>query len=212
VCEVTSNDPKLADPDVALMLRAKDGDLRGFEQLFSKHSKALVNFVKRFVPNAAVAEELSQEIFLKIYRARSAYEPRSRFKTFLYRIATNHCLNELRRGHYRERFESIDQGLETDDGRVRTEISDVRPGSQAVLEAAELSTAVEAAISALPETQRAALLLLRYQGLSYEEIAEALELSIPAVKSLLNRAKTALKERLAPYLGEDDELRVQRKA
>ena len=171
-----------ADPDVALMLRAKAGDLRSFEELFHKHAKLLVNFVMRFVHNPALAEEIGQEVFLKVYRARTSYEPRSRFKTFLYRIATNHCLNELRRGEHRERFDSVDETVDTEDGRLRVDLRDPGPGSQAVLEAQELQEALEAAIARLPESQRAALLLLRQQGLSYEEIGQAMELSVPAVK------------------------------
>ena len=197
------SEPFLEDPDVKLMLRVRAGDRKSFERLFLNYSKPLMNFVRRFVGSQAVAEEVAQEVFLKVYRARGSYEPRSRFSTFLFRVATNHCLNELRRGEHRQKIEPFDRDLETEDGLLRSEIGDPGPGPEELVQAERLSRAVERAIGALPETQRAALLLLRYHGQSYEEIALALDLSVPAVKSLLNRAKTALRERLSPYLTED---------
>lgn len=190
------------------MLRARAGDLGSFEELFRKYMKPLMNFVRRFTGSQAVAEELTQDIFLKVYRARAGYEPKSRFSTYLYRVATNHCLNELRRGEWKARFDPIDASSEAQEGRASAELPDPAPSAEAIAESSQLCAAVEAALASLPENQRAAILLLRYQGLSYEEIAEALGSSVPAVKSLLNRAKNALKDRLAPYLGEDDELRV----
>lgn len=207
---MAETDAKVLDADSELMLRARGGDLRSFEMLFRKYAKGIMNFVRRFVGSQAVAEELTQEIFLKLYRAREEYQPLSRFSTYLYRVATNHCLNELRRGHYRARFEPVEGSA--DDGEPGAQLADGSPGAEELALARELVDAVEAALQSLPDSQRAALLLLRYEGLSYEEIAEALELSVPAVKSLLNRAKTSLKERLAGYLGEGDELhRVQGK-
>jgi RNA polymerase sigma-70 factor (ECF subfamily) len=207
--EVAPIDGRATDVDVELMLRARDGDLRSFEDLFRKYSRSLMNFVRRFVSSPAVAEELTQDIFLKVYRARASYEPRSKFSTFLYRVATNHCLNELRRGEHKGRFEAADAPGEDGEGR---QLADAAPGAEDLVAAQQLSDAVEDALRALPESQRAALLLLRYQGMSYEDIAASMDLSVPAVKSLLNRAKTGLRERLAAHLGDEDELvRVQGK-
>jgi RNA polymerase sigma-70 factor (ECF subfamily) len=194
------------DPDAELMLLVQGGDVRSFERLFQRHAKPLCNFVRRFIGSAAVAEEWTQEIFLKVYRARERWEPRARFRTFLYRVATNHCLNELRRGVHRAQHESLDGAGDASDERPARELAAEQPSAHEIVDAGRLSEAVESAITALPESQRAALLLLRYEGMSYDEIAAAMELSIPAVKSLLNRAKTSLRERLQPFLGAPDEL------
>ena len=195
------------DEDVALMRRTQAGEPRAFERLFQRHARPVMNFVRRFAPSHAVAEEWTQDVFLKVYRARDSWEPRAKFRTFVLRVATNHCLNELRRGVHRAHHESMDAQSSSDEAPRHELVSDAA-GSDALVHAGRLSVAVDQAIQSLPDNQRAALLLLRFDGQSYEEIGVALNMSVPAIKSLLNRAKTSLRSRLGAFLGAEDELPV----
>ena len=188
------------DPDAALMLAFQRGDESAFRALYERHARAMVGYCHRFVKDAARAEELAQDVFVKLYRASHRYSPSARFKTFLYRVATNHCLNELRRGVYA----ALPAGPELDeDGRPQAPDLDALPSPDAsphqALEAARLSGAVGRLLDGLPEKQRAAFVLCRFEGLSYEEIAETLETSVSAVKSLVHRATVAAAAALAPF-------------
>jgi RNA polymerase sigma-70 factor (ECF subfamily) len=181
------------DPDAALMVAFQRGDEAAFRTLFERHARSMVAFCHRFVRDTARAEELAQDVFLKLHQAAPRYRPSARFKTFLHRIAANHCLNELRRGEYaaREEADAGRQDIEALPGRGAT------PEQEAVAEA--LGRAVEALLLRLPEKQRAAFALRRFEGLSYEEIAEVLEVSVPAVKSLIHRATVAAADALGPH-------------
>lgn len=179
------------DADSQLMLAFREGDPASFERLFQKHKRGVVAFAQRYTRRLDEAEELAQEIFVKCYLAAPSYEPRAKFTTFLYRIARNHCLNEVRRPA--RRFGN--QPYDTD-----SEAASSGADPEAQLAGRALSAALDRELAALPENQRSALLLCRQHGMSYEEIAETLDASISAVKSLLNRAKKRLAERLAPYL------------
>ncbi len=182
------------------MLAVKDGDRQAFATLFQRYSKPLHNFVCRFVGNPSVAEELVQEIFFKIYRAADRYQPRGRFSTFLYRVATNHCLNEVRRADYKNRFESIEQAADPSYSGARMELTDHhRPSAEKLLYGQRLAFKIQEILNKLPNNQRAALLLHRMEGLSYLEIAETLELTVGAVKSLIHRAKKTLEKQLEAY-------------
>ncbi len=189
------------DPDAALMLAFQGGDEAAFRALFEKHGRATMAFCQRFVKDAARAEELAQDVFLKLHASADRYEPSARFTTFLYRIATNHCLNEVRRGEYRTRPE-VDPASE--DGAPLD--PDALPGSGATPEemarGQALSRDVDAMLAALPESQRAALVLARFEGLSYEEIADVLGTTVPAVKSLVHRATVSAARALAAWSGE----------
>jgi RNA polymerase sigma-70 factor (ECF subfamily) len=182
------------DPDAALMLAFQGGDHAAFRFLFEKYGRAMVAFCHRFVRDSARAEDLAQDVFLKLHASAGAYRPTARFKTYLYRIATNHCLNELRRGEYAA-ARSRERDPEGDD-------LDQLPGGEATPEqhatAAALGRAVERLLASLPDKQRAAFVLCRFEGLSYEEIGEALGTSVSAVKSLVHRATVAAAEALAP--------------
>lgn len=180
-------DPR--DPDIDTMLRVKAGDIAAFESLVHKHQKNVLNLVYRYLGDATYAEDVAQEVFLKVYRARAGYEPKAKFSTWLYRVTVNHCLNEIRsRRSQPPRMEIVDDLApgETEEDRLTRQ---------------EIQHAVKAAIDALPENQRMAVILARYEDLSYEEIAETMQVSLEAVKSLLHRAKDALKEKLARYVG-----------
>ncbi len=190
-----------SDPDAALMLAFQGGDERAFRTLFDRHGRAMVSFCHHYVRNAARAEELAQDVFLKVHRSAPRYQPTARFKTWLYRIAANHCLNELRRGEYSVRRESAPR-----DGDEPLDLDTLPSGGATPEETAmgeALATAVHALLARLPEKQRTAFVLCRLEGLSYEDIAEVLETSVSAVKSLLHRATVAAAEALAPWSAPD---------
>lgn len=190
---------KGVDDDSRLMMSIKKGDRAAFQTLFRKYSRPLHHFVFRFVGNAAVAEEMVQEIFFKIYRAADKYEPRGRFTTYLYRVATNHCLNEVRKADYREKFDSLDQA-QSDDERGGIVLPDKEQASADVLFWAQtMAHKLQELLVELPENQRVALLLNRLEGLSYQEIADVLDVSVGAVKSLLHRARHTLRDRLEEW-------------
>jgi len=196
-----AHDPsETVDEDAALMLRLRDGDRAAFSQLYDRNVRTVVNFAFRFVPDRAKAEELTQEIFLKLFRSAGAYEPRARFKTFLFRIAANHCLNERRRGVYKAEAAMP----RTDEGESIVEA--VAPACESPDEALagkDLESALGKAIAALPERERVAFTLCRFEGMAYKDIALALDTSEPAIKSLIHRATVAVAERLAPVVGQN---------
>lgn len=182
------------DPDAALMLAFQRGDAAAFRTLFERHARAMVAFCHHLVRDPARAEELAQDVFVKLHQAAPRYAPTARFKTFLYRIASNHCLNELRRGEHGARRAGADAGAAD---------PDALPSALATPEEAARGAALERAVgellARLPEKQRAALVLCRLEGLSHEEIAEVLDTSVPAVKSLVHRATVAAADALAPW-------------
>jgi RNA polymerase sigma-70 factor, ECF subfamily len=184
------------DPDAALMLAFQRGDEGAFRVLFERHATAMVRFCHHFVRDAARAEELAQDVFVNVYRAAGRYRPSARFKTFLYRIASNHCLNELRRGEYAARAAEARPGEAPADPDA---LPSHAPAPDAVAEGAALERAVGALLERLPEKQRAALVLCRLEGLSYEEIADVLDTTVGAVKSLVHRATVAAAQALAPF-------------
>jgi RNA polymerase sigma-70 factor (ECF subfamily) len=184
------------------MLRFKAGDLEAFEVLFARHVRAVVNFAYRFVRSRAVAEELAQEVFLRVHDSAAGYRPEAKFTTWLYRIATNVCLNEVRKPRFRAVHESID-GDPSGDGSEPMDLPDSgRDGPERVLQKRAVAQALKEALDRLPEKQRVAFVLGKYQELSYAEISEVMQISEKAVKSLIHRAKEALAQRLRPLLPE----------
>ena len=189
------------DTDAQLMLRFKAGEVDAFEALFSRHCGALVSFAYRFVRNREVAEELAQEVFLRVHDAAPKYRADAKFTTWLYRIATNICLNEVRRPGFRAGHESLDSAQDPD--RRPAEIVDnSRPSADVLIQRRAISDALRKALAQLPEKQRAAFILNKYQELSYAEVAEVLGVTEKAVKSLIHRAKEALASMLQPILTE----------
>jgi RNA polymerase sigma-70 factor, ECF subfamily len=180
--------------DAELMLRAKNGDEASFGLLLARQRGPVVHFLYRMVGNQAVAEELGQEVFLRVHRARNTYEPAARFTTWLFRIATHVALNYLRDRKGDRRVESLDADSREAHNR---QIADARPNmEQEMLRQARLER-VRKAVQDLPETQRAAVLMHKYQEMGYAQIAGALGCSESAVKSLLFRAYESLRGRLA---------------
>jgi len=184
------------DPDVELMLRFQNGDLAAFEALFARHSRALVSFAYRFVRNLAVAEELAQDTFLRVHDAANGYRASARFTTWLYRIATNVCLNEVRRPRFRAVHQSLDGPQDDPDMRPLELIDSRSDDPLALIHEKTVARALRTALAHLPEKQRLAFILNKYQELSYAEVAEVMRTSEKAVKSLIHRAKEALAARL----------------
>ncbi len=182
------------DCDAQLMLRVKEGDSASFAALLDRHRAPLVRFLYRMVQNRAVAEELAQEVFLRVFRSRSSYEPAAKFTTWLFRIATHLALNALRDGKNergQERLDAVGAGLP-----VR-HVSDKRPSAEQTMLREARFDEVRRAVAALPAKQRAAVLMHKYEEMEYAQIAKALGCSESAVKSLIFRAYETLRARLA---------------
>ncbi|HTY61872.1 MAG TPA: RNA polymerase sigma factor [Acidobacteriota bacterium] len=189
----------IEDSDAGLMLRFKDGDAEAFTQLFARHTRPIINFAYRFVRNRGLAEDLAQEIFLRVYEAGAGYQAKAKFTTWLYRIATNVCLNEIRKPHVRTALKNMEDG----GGIPETEISHTASApvqADRLLEQQTVSRALKRSLDELPEKQRAAFILNKYQELSYGEVADIMKISEKAVKSLIHRAKETLAEKLKPLL------------
>src|SRR5215475_687708 len=182
------------DYDAELMLRVKDGDGASFGLLLEKHRSAVIHFLYRMVQNHAVAEELAQEVFLRVYRSRSTYEPTAKFTTWLFRIATHLALNALRDGKNERSQERLD--ADTSDLPTRQVADQRQTVEQHMVYQARLEE-VRKAVATLPEKQRAAVLMHKYEEMEYSQIARVLSCSESAVKSLLFRAYETLRARLA---------------
>ena len=180
--------------DAELMLRVRDGDQASFGLLLERHRGAVIRFLYRMVQSQAVAEELAQEVFLRVYKSRGTYEPAAKFTTWLFRIATHLGLNWIRDGRNEKLQESLDQ--ETEEGTFRQVPDRGRTVEQELLYQAKLRE-VRQAIESLPAKQRAAVLMHKYEEMEYCEIANVLSCSESAVKSLLFRAYEHLRSRLA---------------
>jgi len=182
--------------DVALMARVGAGDHAAFRALVERHQNAVVGTVAKMLGNPADAEDIAQQVFLRIWRHAAQYRPEAKFTTYLFTIARNLVFNESRR-RSRRREVSADEREENAHLQVAVDES-TQPDAEVLR--AELQQAVDAAIAGLPEAQRMAVVLRRYEQMPYEEIAVVLELSLPAVKSLLFRARTTLRSALRDYL------------
>lgn len=183
-----------SDPDVELMLAFCAGDDSAFDPLFNRWGRPLLRFLERMVDDSATAEELVQEAFLRVHRARERYRPDARFSTWLYRIATNLALNELRRPHRTRPHTSSNAGTEDSDGSspsISQLVSNL-PAADQQLDVRRRTGHVERALSLLPERQRVALWLSAVEGMPYAEIAQSLDTTEKSVKALIHRARVAL--------------------
>ncbi len=181
------------DDDVRSMLAFRDGDERAFDALFRRWAGPVLRYLERLVRDRAVAEELVQEAFLRVHRSRERYRPDARFSTWLYTIATNLARNEMRRPFRRALHESTDP----EPGEAPRELASTGPAVDDVAHARRTSAELERALEELPERQRAALWLSAVEGLSYAEVAQALETTEKSVKSLVHRARAGLVDRMA---------------
>lgn len=166
------------------MLRTAQGDKAAFATLFDRHQARVVRFCHRFVLNRAHAEELAQDIFVKVYRSAKRYQPSAQFKTYLFRVATNHCLNEVRR----QGVVQVEAKVTDDEGPSVLDSTPADDSPHADLEAKRLEACVHDALASLSPRERAAFAMCRFEGLPYRDIAQALEATESAVKSLIHRA------------------------
>jgi RNA polymerase sigma-70 factor (ECF subfamily) len=185
------------DPDTALMLKVREGDGPSFDQLLKRHRSGVVNHLYRLVNNNRdIAEELAQEVFIRVYRSRTRYQPDAKFTTWLFRITTNVALNWRRDTRREAAHLRLDDEIRNAHKR---ELWDHAPRADEVLVLQHRAKQIRAAIQMLPAKQLSAVLLHKYEGLEYSEIAEVLDCTIPALKSLLFRAYEKLRQRLAQF-------------
>ncbi len=188
------------DNDAELMLRVKSGDMEAFEALVDKYKQPVMNLIYRTLPDATEAEDLTQTVFVQVYKSASRYQVSAKFTTWLFTIARNLCFNEIRR-RSRHPAQSFDALTETEGEDSPRQFEDLRVfGPQESALQTELEEKVGEVVKGLPETQRTALLLCCQDELSYEHISEVLGCSLSATKSLIHRARETLKQRLKPYL------------
>jgi RNA polymerase sigma-70 factor (family 1) len=182
--------------DVRLMALVSDGDSAAFEELVERHQRLVIGTVSRMLGNHSDAEDIAQQVFVRVWKSAKRYVPRAKFTTWLLKITRNLVFNELRR-RSRHAQVSLQSETEEEERPIRDEHA-ISPDASMLEQ--ELQKAIDSAIARLPETQRMAVILRRYEELSYEEIAETLDQSVSAVKSLLFRARTELRESLQKYL------------
>lgn len=187
------------DVNVELMLRVKQGGKQAeeaFQELIELHQNAVIGTVAKMLGNASEAEDIAQQVFIRLWKSAPRYKVQAKFTTFLYTIARNLVFNETKRKQRRK-----EHSLEQQEENTFTQLEDKVAScpNQEILQA-ELKSEVDKAIHALPEKQRLAVILRRYENMPYEEIADVLELSVSAVKSQLFRARIALRESLSHYL------------
>lgn len=193
---------ELIDPDVRLMLQVRQGNAVAFENLVEKHQRRLVMVLEHLVGNRAHAEDLAQDVFLRVYRARERYVPTAKFSTWLYTITHNVASNWLRKSSRRKEVNLVS----SPSGSMPVRPLDTMAKDKSTLmptrlaDQKEMGAVIREAIQSLGERQRMAMLLSKYEGMSYVEIAQTMELTTQAVKSLLSRARGNLQEALEPYL------------
>jgi RNA polymerase sigma-70 factor (ECF subfamily) len=192
--------PANLDPDAALMLRVKRGDTAAFAELVEKYKQPVMNLACRTLRDATEAEDVAQNVFVQVFKSAHRYHISAKFSTWLFTIARNLCLNEIRR-RTRHPAESLDLAHPEQEDQPLRQFEDKRTSSPPEnLLHGELEEKVGQALAELPENQRAAILLCRQEELSYEEIAEVLGCSLSATKSLIHRGRETLKQKLKLYL------------
>ncbi len=176
-----------------LIARAQEGDPVAFEQLIADYQKRIFSIAYRLAGNIAEAEDMTQEVLIKVFKNLNKFEGKSKFSTWLYRVATNTCLDQSKRNRRYAAY-SIDQELETEDGSIVSEIADEAPTPEEAAERRVMREAIHAAIAKLGDEHKKVIVLRDIQGFSYEEIARILQCSVGTVKSRINRARAQLKK------------------
>jgi RNA polymerase sigma-70 factor (ECF subfamily) len=189
--------------DAEVMLRVSAGEDAGFTYLLEKYRRPIVSFMFRMVRNQAVAEELAQEVFLRVYRSRESYRAEAKFTTWLYRIATNLGVNYARDNRYERAAQNVYLDQADPETGTTPDVADSRPTIELEMVKDERMQAIRDHVLALPERQRAAVLMHKYQGMDYKQIGEVLKLSESATKSLLFRAYQTLREKLKDFVAQD---------
>ena len=195
--DASGDDP---ERDLRLMEKVRAGDMDAFRELVETHQQRVVGTIARMIGDPIEAEDISQQVFVRVWKSAPRWEPTAKFTTWLYTILRNLVFNESRR-RARHKTTSLDAATDHEDHPRQFADSNVKAPDTTMLDA-EMQDAIEQAIRELPEAQRMAVVMRRYQDVSYEEIGEVLDLTVPAVKSLLFRARTDLREKLRKYLGE----------
>lgn len=188
--------PDEAEQDVLWMQRVAQGDMAAFEQLIEAHQTRVIGTVAKMLGDDSDAEDIAQQVFIRVWKSAARYQPTAKFTTWLFKITRNLVFNEMRR-RKRHPAKALDQ--EEEERHFQAADASVMSPSASMLDS-EMQAAIQAAIESLPETQRMAIILRRYEDTPYEEIGEVLGLSVPAVKSVLFRARAELKEKLRKYL------------
>ena len=178
-----------------LMARIAGGDQDAFEILVNRHQTSVLNLIYRFIGDRAQAKDLAQEVFLRVWQAARSYQPKAKFTTWIYRITANLCFNDLKSAR-RKKWFSFNWSDEDGEHTIEETLSDGVPSAEDILLEKERSRQISDALQSLPENQRLALVLKRYDDLSYQEIAQIIGCSVSAVESLLVRAKRNLQEKL----------------
>jgi RNA polymerase sigma-70 factor (ECF subfamily) len=186
--------------DAAIMLELCTGNMAGFDYLIQKYRKPIIHFMYRMVHNQAVAEELAQEVFLRVYRSRETYRAEARFSTWLYRIATNLGVNYARDNRQERTASTIYLDEADSETGTTPDVADMTPSAEAGLLRRERMNAIRQHVLALPERQRMAVLMHKYEGMDYKQIGDVLKLSESATKSLLFRAYQTLREKLKDFI------------
>jgi RNA polymerase sigma-70 factor (ECF subfamily) len=194
------NSPAAVLTDADVMLRVKAGDESAFSYLVQKYRRSMVHFMYRMAHSPAVAEDLAQEVFLRVYRSRQSYEASAKFTTWLYRIATNLAVNHIRdtRHERQGNMASLDEP-DTETGKT-LDVADSKPTTEEVIIRRERLAAIRSKVESLPERQKLAVLMHKYQQMDYKQIAEVLKLSESATKSLLFRAYESLRQQLKEFV------------
>lgn len=195
----TGDDPEQLS-DAAIMLRVAAGDDSCFNYLVEKHHRPMIHFLNRMVHNQSVAEELAQEVFLRVYRSRESYRAEAKFTTWLYRIATNLAVNHARDTRHERTAQTVYLDQPDPETGTTPDVADDEPSVENRLVQDERMAAIRTHVMALPERQRMAVLMHKYQGLDYREIGAVLNLSESATKSLLFRAYQTLREKLKDFV------------
>ncbi len=187
-------------PDAEIMLRVKAGDDGAFNYLVEKYRRAMVSFMYRMTHNAGVAEELAQEVFLRVYRSRDTYKADAKFSTWLYRIATNLAVNHARDSRHERPEVTVSLDEPDQETGMTVDLADTRMTVEQSILRRERLAAIRQHVQALPERQRMAVIMHKYQGMDYRQIADVLKLSEPATKSLLFRAYETLRVKLKEFI------------
>jgi RNA polymerase sigma-70 factor (ECF subfamily) len=189
-----------ATTDAEVMLRVAQGDEAGYNYLVQKYHRAMIHFLFRMVRNQAIAEELAQEVFLRVYRSRESYRAEAKFTTWLYRIATNLAVNHARDTRHERAASTIYLDAPDEESGTTPDVADDEPDVEHRLMRDERMAAIRAHVMALPERQRMAVLMHKYQGMDYRQIGDVLKLSESATKSLLFRAYQTLRDKLKEFV------------
>lgn len=183
----------MSDSEKLLLERSKSGDIEAFERLIENYQKKVFNIALRMVGNYDDASDLAQEVFIRVYRSIKNFKEQSSFSTWIYRITTNVCLDELRK-RKNKNVVSLDEDIKFDDSGIKRQVEDDKPIPEAIVERDEVRKVVSDAINSLSDEHRTAIILRDIQGFSYDEISKITNCPEGTVKSRINRARQALKE------------------